>query len=95
MPHLAVTRAFDLEEGSGVMQQRDMMRELLLKHGYDKHAVCAAYATAERDGLVQRSRNESGYTPEGYARAVWRDGHKHSKPWLLDFCRNRRIPVNA
>ena len=79
--------------GTEAMTQRDMMRKLLLQHGHDEQAVCAAYAQAERDGLVPHERNRSGYDPEGYARAVWRDGHRNSGsgPWILEFCRSHGI----
>jgi hypothetical protein len=77
------------------MTQRDMMRKLLIQHGYDEQAVCSAYAKAEQAGLIARSRNISGYTPEGYARAVWRDGHRSSGPWILEFCRSHGIKTNA
>ena len=73
--------------------QRDMMRKLLIQLGYDERSVCAAYAQAERDGLVQRLRNKCGFTPEGYATAVWRDGHRSSGPWILEFCRSYGIGV--
>jgi hypothetical protein len=43
-------------------------------------AVCAAYAKAERDGLVARSRNEHGISPEAYAEALWNDFDR--KRWL-------------
>jgi len=68
-----------------------MMRQLLTEHGYDERTVCTGYAQAERAGLVLRRRNASGFTPEGYALAVWRDGHKASNPWILDFCRSHKI----
>jgi hypothetical protein len=77
------------------MTQRDMVRKLLLKHGYSERAICKAYADAERAGLVQRMRNAAGFTPEGYARAVWRDGHKRGSPWIVEFCRRHGIAVNA
>jgi hypothetical protein len=77
------------------MTQRDMMRKLLIEHGYKKQAVCAAYANAERDGLVLRSRNASGHTPESYARNMWRDGHRISQPWILEFCLSQGITVDA
>ena len=78
-----------------ILSQRDMVRQLLMQHGYNEPAVCAAYAQAERDGLVQRRRNASGFAPEGYALAVWRDGHKASNPWILDFCRSHGINIGA
>ena len=77
------------------MTQRDMMRKLLIKYGYNEQAVCAAYADAERAGLVRRFRNTAGFTPEGYARAVWRDGHKRCAPWILHFCRVHGIGTAA
>lgn len=73
------------------MTQRDMMRKLLLQHGYNQRMVCAAYAKAEQTGLVQRFRNKAGFTPEGYALAVWRDGHRRSGPWILHFCQSHGI----
>ena len=76
-----------------MMKQRDMMRKLLLQHGYNEQAVCAAYAQAERAGLVYRKNNRSGFNPDGYATAVWRDGHKPAKPWILDFCRSHGIRI--
>jgi hypothetical protein len=60
--------------------QRTFMRNLVKSFGRDQYEVCAAYAEAERDGLVGRKRNASGKTPEEYALALWRDGEK--KGWL-------------
>jgi hypothetical protein len=77
------------------MRQRDMMRKLLLEHGYNERAVCAAYAKSERDGLVERKNNRAGFNPDGYALAVWRDGHKERSPWILDFCRSHGIRTDA
>ena len=77
------------------MTQRDMVRKLLLKHGYNVRAICNAYADAERAGLVQRYQNSAGFTPEGYALAVWRDGHRKSAPWILEFCCRHRIKTDA
>jgi hypothetical protein len=74
-----------------MMKQRDMMRKLLLQYGYDERAVCAAYAQAEQRGMVDRKSNRSGFNPDGYAMAVWRDGHKQGNPWILDFCRSHGI----
>lgn len=56
------------------------MRDLLVELGVDKHTVCAAYARAERDGLVLRDRNSNEMSPEDYALALWEDGVK--KGWL-------------
>ena len=75
--------------------QRDMVRQLLIQHGYNEQAVRNGYAQAEREGLVERRRNESGLTEEGYARAVWRDGHKTSNPWIPEFCRSHGIRMDA
>jgi hypothetical protein len=60
--------------------QRAFMRNLVKSFGRDQYQVCAAYAEAERDGLVGRIKNTSGKTPEEYALALWRDGEK--KGWL-------------
>jgi len=46
-----------------MMKQRDMMRKLLLQHGYNEQAVCVAYAQAERAGLVDRKNNRTASTP--------------------------------
>jgi hypothetical protein len=79
---------------AGHYTQRDMMRTLLTDFGYNENIVCAAYAQAERDGFVQRFRNATGFTPEGYAAVVWRDGHRRSGPWILEFCRGHGIEIN-
>jgi hypothetical protein len=60
--------------------QRDYMRKLFVEMGGDVGKACAAYARAERDGIVARSRNTHDMTPEDYARALWNDGVK--KGWL-------------
>jgi hypothetical protein len=74
-------------------KQRDMMRKLLIEHGYNERAVCAGYEQAELAGLVSRSSNKSGFNAAGYAQVVWRDGHKPGNPWIIDFCRRHRIDV--
>ena len=53
--------------------QREYMRELISTLGRDKRSVCAAYARAERDGLVRRQNNSNKKTSEEYADALWRD----------------------
>jgi hypothetical protein len=61
-------------------RQREFMRQLVTKHGRDQKKVCAAYAKAERDGLIIRSRDEHDTSPEVYADLLWRDGERWS--WL-------------
>ena len=61
-------------------RQREHMRKLVLKHGRDQKKVCAAYAKAEKAGLIIRSRDESNLSPEAYAQELWRDGLRWS--WL-------------
>ncbi|GAA2867176.1 hypothetical protein GCM10010837_18110 [Aminobacter niigataensis] len=60
--------------------QREHMRRLVAKLGRNQDAVCAAYADAERSGLVMRAKNTTGHSPEEYALALWRDGER--KGWL-------------
>jgi hypothetical protein len=61
-------------------RQRKFMQALVIKHGGDQKKVCAAYAKAERDGLIIRSRDENDTSPEVYADLLWRDGVRWS--WL-------------
>lgn len=61
-------------------RQREYMRQLVTKHGSDQKKVCAAYAKAERDGLVTRSRDENDTSPEVYAVTLWRDAQRWG--WL-------------
>ena len=63
-----------------VYGQRDYMRKLIREMGSEKSAVCAAYARAERDGLVRRQTNARRLSPEEYAVALWNDGQ--DKDWL-------------
>jgi hypothetical protein len=56
------------------MQQREMMRRLVAAHGRNEAKVCAAYASAEKAGLVTRRRNTHNLTAIDYAHALWRDG---------------------
>lgn len=60
--------------------QRDVMRRLHSEYGGDKDTVVQAYAQAERNGEVQRKRNEHGLTPEEYAEWLFRDGER--KGWM-------------
>lgn len=60
--------------------QREYMRHLVAKLGRNQDTVCAAYADGERLGLVDRKKNSTGHSPEGYAVALWRDGER--KGWL-------------
>jgi hypothetical protein len=41
-----------------------------------KDRVCREYALAEKRGDAPRRRNNSGLSPEEYARALWRDGKR-------------------
>ncbi|HEX7929632.1 MAG TPA: hypothetical protein VF470_01805 [Sphingomicrobium sp.] len=61
-------------------RQREYMRQLVTKHGADQKKVCAAYAKAEREGLVKRSRDEHDTSPEVYADELWRDAQRWD--WL-------------
>jgi hypothetical protein len=62
------------------MQQREMMRRLVSKHGRNPDVVCREYAKAEQRGDVERRSDKYGISPEGYARALYRDGER--KGWL-------------
>ncbi|MEQ1938048.1 hypothetical protein ABMA46_07330 [Mesorhizobium sp. CN5-321] len=64
----------------GPISQRDYMRELFVQFGSSRDKVCAAYAQAERDGIVSRNRNSNAMCPEDYAAALWEDGIH--KGWL-------------
>jgi hypothetical protein len=64
---------------SEVKAQRDYMRELVNRLGDDEPALVAAYAKAERDGLVVRKSDEHDIKPEAYARALYAD--KKKKGW--------------
>ncbi len=67
--------------------QRDIMRQLLIEHGYNKEVVCAAYAAKDRAGEAPRASNMNAMTPERYAEEVWKDGHRPRSPWIEVFCR--------
>lgn len=60
--------------------QRDVMRGLVKRFGVDEERVVREYAEAERRGEVERKSNSHGYTPEQYARALWKDAVK--KGWI-------------
>lgn len=68
-------------DGQSFGNQRDLMRLLVKTLGYDEDAVCPEYASAERRGLVPRSRNNHGLSPEQYAHRLYADGIR--KGWLL------------
>jgi len=57
-------------------RQREFMKQLVNKHGLDQKKVCAAYARAERKGLVTRSRDEHDTSPESFAELLWRDAQR-------------------
>ncbi|WP_395645490.1 hypothetical protein [Terricaulis sp.] len=64
-------------------KQRELFRKLFIEHNGDEGLVCAAYADAERAGLVVRRRNKNRFTPEMYAAALWNDAHRSDKEsWL-------------
>ena len=63
--------------------QRDVMRELFRKHHGDEEAVIEAYADAEMQGKVMRASNDSGTSPEEYARRLLEDARK--KGWIRGF----------
>ncbi|TWB35426.1 hypothetical protein FBZ91_110148 [Nitrospirillum viridazoti] len=75
--------------------QREMVRRLLLEHGHDEAAVCAAYVRAEADGTVVRRRNATGHTPESYAAALWKDGHRRQGVWIENFCKAHGIALTT
>jgi hypothetical protein len=61
-------------------RQREKMRELYAAMGGDEDRTVAAYAAAERAGVVQRRSNLLGKSPERYARDLFADGR--IKGWL-------------
>ena len=60
--------------------QREYMRKLVHELGHNEERVVAAYAKAERDGIVKRKSNTGDLGPEEYARALFHDGVK--KEWF-------------
>jgi putative DNA-invertase from lambdoid prophage Rac len=65
--------------------QRAAMRHFVKTLGYDKERVCKAYAQAERRGEVARAKDKKEMSPEDYAEALWKDGHREDRkapPWL-------------
>ena len=72
--------------------QRDYMRKLAIELGGDRAKVCAAYAQAERDGIVARNRNRHNMASEHYAAALWEDGV--AKGWLEPKA-VQQVPITA
>ena len=66
-----------------MLSQRDMMRELLRRHGRDEARLVREYAAAESRGEVQRSSNEYGLSPEQYAERLLADARK--KGWIRGY----------
>jgi len=56
------------------------MRELVKRFGMDEERVVREYAEAERQGEVERKSHSHDFTPEQYARALWKDAVK--KGWI-------------
>jgi hypothetical protein len=73
--------------------QRELMRELLLKYGYDRRRVCAAYAAADRNGEVRRESDVTGRSSNSYATEMWASGHRPSNQWIVEFCRRHGLKV--
>lgn len=71
----------------GSAPQQDYMKSAYHLFKGDKEAVCNAYAEAEKAGTVPRFRNKNNTSPEAYARALWRDGHRlrsgKTKGWIF------------
>lgn len=62
------------------LSQRDYMRELVGRFGYNEERVVREYAAAEERGEVERKSNSHRITAEQYARALWNDAVK--KGWI-------------
>jgi hypothetical protein len=60
--------------------QRDMMRDLYRQSDGDEERTVAAYAAAERHGLVERRSNSHDIDADSYARRLLADGL--AKGWL-------------
>lgn len=73
------------------IKQRAAVRQFLRDFGYNKQRVCAAYAAADNSGEVIRVRNKYNMCAEDYAIALWNDGHRQDRPWILEFCRENGI----
>lgn len=54
-----------------MIRQVNRIRQLHEQYGGDEEKVIHAYATAERNGEVQRKSNVAGWTAESYARALF------------------------
>jgi hypothetical protein len=77
----SISVATEALTGQGIrMKQRELMRSLVAKHGWNEDVVCTEYAMAEERGEVERHRNEHRLTAGDYAHALWRDGI--TKGWL-------------
>ncbi len=64
------------------MGQREKMRSLIDRFGYEEEKVCKEYAEAERKGKVSRKKDKNNTSPEAYARALYRDAHrKDGRRW--------------
>lgn len=68
------------------MTQRDFMRSLYRKYRGNETLIMNAYASGEREGVVQRRSNRYGLTAEEYAKALHRDGIQ--KGWIAEGVRN-------
>lgn len=62
------------------LTQRDVMRAIWASCAPDEERAIREYAAAERRAEAPRKRNESGHTPEQYARALLADGL--NRGWL-------------
>ncbi len=69
-----------IADGLSFTSQRDLMRFLVGRLGYNENAVCREYAAAERRGLVPRRSDKYQLPPEKYAHRLYSDGIR--KPWL-------------
>ncbi|NTU54507.1 MAG: hypothetical protein HGA97_12605 [Chlorobiaceae bacterium] len=69
------------------MSQRDYMWVLYQKFGNREYELVSGYAEAERQGFVQRVRNQAELNSEQYARALYRDGIR--KEWLQQAPRSK------
>ena len=71
----------------GNSPQRDYMKSAYHLFKGNRDDICAAYAQAEKAGQVPRYRDKNNTSPEAYARALWRDGHRlrpgKTKGWIF------------
>jgi len=69
-----------IADGRVFTGQRDLMRFLVRRLGYNEDAVCREYAAADRQNLVPRNSNRHELSAEQYAHRLYSDGiHKQ---WL-------------